>query len=350
MIRKFITAGILSALLMTFSGCDKIDESIAVNAELEITVPVTNVSNNTYQPDTQTEIAAVNKNPGHTLLTNTPESVSESVSSAAYGTENGKVVESISLSTYRIEIKTGQSIMPVVTMLPADTPDKTEIWTSDDENIAVVDNLGNITGITEGNCIVRAAWAVNPDIYAEVEVIVINNPDTSGITYIDGILIANKTYPLPSDYNPGADSAAMSAFEEMREAAAQDGLNIYISSGYRSYEYQSGLYERYARNYGKEEADRFSARPGHSEHQTGLAFDLNSINDSFTETEECEWVALHAHEYGFIVRYPEGKEDITGYKYEPWHLRYLGKETASAVYESGLTLEEYLNISSSYPD
>ena len=110
------------------------------------------------------------------------------------------------------------------------------------------------------------------------------------------------------------------------------------------------LYQRYVDRDGKEQADTYSARPGYSEHQTGLAFDLNEVSDAFIGTPEAEWLAAHAQEYGFIIRYPADKVAITGYKYEPWHVRYLGKETAAAVYESGLCLEEYLGIDSVYAD
>ena len=160
----------------------------------------------------------------------------------------------------------------------------------------------------------------------------------------------NKTYALPSDYNPGVDPDAQAAFDKMQAAAAAEGLNIYISSGFRSYDYQSGLYDRYVQRSGKAEADRYSARPGHSEHQTGLAFDLNSIDMTFADTDECAWVNEHCAEYGFIIRYPKGSESITGYMYEPWHLRYLGTENAKKVYDSGLTLEEYLGIDSKYAE
>lgn len=173
--------------------------------------------------------------------------------------------------------------------------------------------------------------------------------EVDGITYVDGVLIANKTYALPADYNPGAvDGEVMEAFSVMQNAAAREGLNIYISSGFRSYETQNRLYNNYVAKDGKAEADRYSARAGHSEHQTGLCFDLNSIDDSFAATPEGEWVANHAWEYGFIIRYPKGKEDVTGYMYESWHLRYLGKELAKKVYDSGLCLEEYYGITSKY--
>lgn len=172
----------------------------------------------------------------------------------------------------------------------------------------------------------------------------------NGITYIDGVLIVNKTYSLPKDYNPGVDATAENAFKKMQSAAAAEGLNIYISSGFRSYDYQSGLYERYASRDGYAAADRYSARPGHSEHQTGLAFDLNSIDDSFADTREGRWVAENCHKYGFIIRYPKGKEEITGYMYESWHIRYLGVDMATKVYESGKTLEEYFGITSEYDE
>jgi len=175
-------------------------------------------------------------------------------------------------------------------------------------------------------------------------------PEVTEPTYINGILIANKTYALPSTYAPGIDPEANSALNAMIAAAAQEGISLYAVSSYRSYDYQAGLYERYCNQSGKAEADRYSARPGHSEHQTGLAFDLNSLEQDFGFTAEGIWLANHCHEYGFIIRYPHDKEHITGYMYEPWHVRYLGIEIASSVYESGLCLEEYLGITSVYAD
>lgn len=119
-------------------------------------------------------------------------------------------------------------------------------------------------------------------------------------------------------------------------------------SGYRSYDYQGQLYNQLLQAGRKGSGRPVLRPPGYSEHQTGLAFDLNSTADSFAYTPEAKWIAAHAQEYGFIVRYPKEKEAVTGYKYEPWHLRYLGKETAQAVYDSGLCLEEYLGIDSYY--
>lgn len=171
-----------------------------------------------------------------------------------------------------------------------------------------------------------------------------------GVTYVGGVLIANKTYSLPEAYAPGDDATAVAAFVKMQAAAAKEGLDIHISSGFRSYETQRILYNSYIARDGQEAADRFSARAGHSEHQSGLAFDLNNVNMYFTYTPECPWVAAHAHEYGFIVRYTKEKENITGYMYEPWHIRYVGVELANKIYESGLCLEEYFGIDSKYKE
>lgn len=171
----------------------------------------------------------------------------------------------------------------------------------------------------------------------------------SGITYVNGILIANKTYGLPSAYAPGGITAeTQAAFNAMKSDAAKAGLNLFICSGYRSYSYQSQLYNSYVSRDGKEKADTYSARPGHSEHQTGLAMDINNASDSFIGTPEAKWIADNCWKYGFILRYPQNKQDITGYKYEPWHVRYLGKDLAKEVNDSGLTLEEFLCIDSVY--
>lgn len=186
----------------------------------------------------------------------------------------------------------------------------------------------------------------------------------NGLPYIEGNLIANKTYKLPEDYKPENPYSAitgdwctncintevMQAFKQMQSDAISLGLNIYIASGYRGYNNQNTLYNNYVAQDGKEAADKYSARPGHSEHQTGLCFDLNSVNDSFANTNEGEWINNNAYLYGFIIRYPKGKEEETGYQYESWHLRYVGKELATKLYNNGdwITMENYYGISSSY--
>lgn len=170
-----------------------------------------------------------------------------------------------------------------------------------------------------------------------------------GITYVDGVLVANKTYSLPQSYNPGTLlSECDEAFKKMQSDASAQGMTIWNASGFRSYELQQSLYTRYADRDGTQAADRYSARPGHSEHQTGLAIDLNDITSAFAKTAEGRWIKENCHKYGFILRYPEGKEAQTGYMYEPWHIRYVGTEAAAAIYASGLCLEEYYGITSQY--
>ena len=267
-----------------------------------------------------------------------------------------KIVDKISeikLSKTEINIDVGKTDISYVTMLPESVQDKREIWTSSDEKIATVDEYGYVTGVSAGTCTVTVTSANNPTVKAEIKVTVKqeqthNFQQVNGLTYIDGILIVNKSYSLPPSYAPEMDATTIQQFNLLSKAAENEGLNIYFSSGYRSYSQQETIYNNYISWYGKEEADTFSARPGHSEHQTGLAIDVNTIDDSFAGTPEAIWLENHAHEYGFIIRYPKGKESITGYQYEPWHIRYLGVEKATEVYKSGLTLEEYLGIDSYY--
>lgn len=130
---------------------------------------------------------------------------------------------------------------------------------------------------------------------------------------------------------------AAEALEELFFAAEADGIELVGISAYRSYERQKELFHYYAERDGKVKAQTYSALPGESEHQTGLAVDVAGkgsdcvVEDCFAQTEEAKWLAEHAWKFGFIVRYPEGKEEITGYKYEPWHLRYVGREMAETV-------------------
>jgi len=268
--------------------------------------------------------------------------------SETYDVSETGMVRSIRLDRTSVEIAVGLSDMPWVTMLPADAADKSEIWTSSDESVATVDPYGRILGVAPGQCTVTVTSGARPDLSAEVHVTVCPGIGASEPTYIDGILIANKSYPLPETYNPGVDPDAQNALDALIAGAALDGVSLWMKSGFRSYETQKTLYNNYVARDGKEEADRYSARPGHSEHQTGLAFDLNSLEQSFGETKEGIWLAEHCAEYGFIIRYPAGKEEITGYMYEPWHIRYIGTEKAKLVTESGLCLEEYYDLPSYY--
>ena len=190
--------------------------------------------------------------------------------------------------------------------------------------------------------------------------------EINGATYIDGVLIANKTYALPQDFIPTnpdqpvnadrsstcLDKTLMSAWKIMLKDATAKGLNIYISSGYRSYNYQVNVYNRYVKSDGAAVADTYSSRPGNSEHQTGLCFDLNTIEDSFQYTNEGKWINDNCYKYGFCIRFPKGKDSATGYQYESWHLRYVGVDLATKLYNNGdwLSLEEYFGITSQYPN
>ncbi|MBQ8966501.1 D-alanyl-D-alanine carboxypeptidase family protein [Ruminococcus sp.] len=169
-----------------------------------------------------------------------------------------------------------------------------------------------------------------------------------GVTYVDGILIANKSYALPQNYGNGLTTETLNAFYDMQRGASYDGISLWICSGFRSYWDQNYLYWNYVKRDGQAAADTYSARPGHSEHQTGLAIDINNASRSFNGSREAQWIAAHCAEYGFILRYPQGKEDKTGFMYESWHVRYVGKELAGKITDSGLCLEEYLGIDSYY--
>ncbi|MBQ4095060.1 MAG: M15 family metallopeptidase [Oscillospiraceae bacterium] len=171
-----------------------------------------------------------------------------------------------------------------------------------------------------------------------------------GATYINGILVINKTYSVPASFDPGVDPVAYAALEEMYAAASKEGISLWTASGYRTYDYQKNLYENYAARDGYDEADRYSARPGNSEHESGLAFDVNDPSESFHGTPEAIWLEENCAKYGFIIRYPKGKEDITGFMYESWHIRYVGTEIATVIMENGICLEEYFDITSKYPD
>lgn len=170
--------------------------------------------------------------------------------------------------------------------------------------------------------------------------------------------VVNKKHKLPSTYVPALSSVGggqlrtetASAFNTLLAAAKSDGApGMKFVSGYRSYAKQEQLYNNYVASDGRAAADTYSARPGFSEHQTGLAVDIGEggscdLETCFENTASGKWAAANAYKYGFVVRYPKGKEASTGYQYEPWHLRYLGIAEATAVYTSGKTLEEYYGI------
>ena len=158
----------------------------------------------------------------------------------------------------------------------------------------------------------------------------------------DEIIVANKHYPMSKDYYPGENATAKADFLKLIAQMKEEGYAISDNySGFRSYATQAQLYQSYVNQEGQAAADRYSARPGYSEHQTGLAFDVIGTDGQLVEDAgAAQWLLDHAPDYGFVVRYPRGKESVTGYMHEEWHLRYIGKE-AKEIAASGLTLEEY---------
>ena len=168
-------------------------------------------------------------------------------------------------------------------------------------------------------------------------------------TSTDSVLVfANKKHKLPDGYVPG-DLVSLS----VATAANAEGIYPVVTTAYRGEDFQRQLYDNYVNRDGQEAADTYSSRPGYSDHQTGLAADISceangyNLNRDFENTAEGQWLAQHAHEYGFVMRYPDGKQDITGYMYEPWHFRYIGVEEATALYnvDPNMTMEEYYGIS-----
>ena len=164
--------------------------------------------------------------------------------------------------------------------------------------------------------------------------------------YLDKDYIPKDLVILDEFSVPGIrlNKEAYDSFKEMAKDAQEKGLNLRIISAYRSYEYQENLYNKYLKNDSQEIVDTYSARPGYSEHQTGLVIDIDNQKQDYNKfhlTEEFSWMSKNAYKYGFILRYPKGKEFITGYMYEPWHYRYVGEDAAKFIYENDITYDEY---------
>ena len=208
-----------------------------------------------------------------------------------------------------------------------ENPDK-----QNNEIISMVNISANIdwydtikpTDLSKGNLILVNKYNYLPDNY-EIEDLV----DMSIQVSFQGKQIKKEVYE---------------AFYNMSMAARKENLKIVANSTYRDYEYQSTLYKRYKNNKGQAYADKYAARPGHSEHQTGLSIDVSTLNSSlenFHETDEYKWLIENAHKYGFILRYPENKEHLTGYNYESWHYRYVGVDVATQIKNEDITFDEY---------
>lgn len=172
-------------------------------------------------------------------------------------------------------------------------------------------------------------------------------------------ILVNKENKLNSDFKPDnlvevkmcslgnfyLEEETANAYEQMCLDSINEGLNISITSAYRSYDEQKKLYNTYLKLYGKSYVDKYVAIAGHSEHQTGLAVDLESLEcDIFKNSKEYLWIKDNSHNYGFIVRYQQGKEKITGYGAEEWHIRYVGKKASKYIYENNITYEEYYDL------
>ncbi|AXF56107.1 M15 family metallopeptidase [Salicibibacter kimchii] len=206
-------------------------------------------------------------------------------------------------------------------------------------------------------------WVIEEDQFNVTETVegvdTIQNPDNIQV-------LVNHDYALPEGYEPDdlvvpdvtfsfdedvekryLRAPAAEALEDLFDAASEDSQDLFAVSGFRSHERQDAIFANAVAESSEEEANETIAKPGNSEHQTGLAMDISSdsndfqLSPAFAETEEGEWVAEHAHEHGFIIRYPEDGEAITEISYEPWHLRYVGEEVATIIYEHGITLEEF---------
>ena len=189
------------------------------------------------------------------------------------------------------------------------------------------------------------------DFYNDIKTI--ENPN-------DYLVLVNKNNKLNKDYIPKdletisitfsyndkrLRKIAKEAFEKLSYDASLLGYRIIATSAYRDYNYQSELFSYYVKRNGIDYALMCSAKEGHSEHQTGLAVDVEGSNfdyDNFEDSKEFNWMLNNAHKYGFILRYPKGKEDITGFKYEPWHYRYVGEIAATYIFNNKITLEEYI--------
>ena len=358
-----------------------------------------------------TDVATVDKNgvvkgvnTGETTITLTDSvtGLSKDISVTVNGLE---LPESMKFDKDSVTVEVGDVYNAVLKFTPEDITYTGAIYYTSDSSVASVTNEGVITAKSAGNCTIEAYYENDYRLVATMEVTVIDSfpitsqettapetpspetttPDTEpepepepepetdppasstpapapeysgshkmevidGITYFDGVMIANKTYTLPASYNPGVQPEAMDAFYDMQAAAAADGISLWILSSFRSYEDQDVIYNRYVAQDGRDAADTYSSRPGHSDHQTGYTFDLNSLEQDFQYDPAGQWLDKNCYKYGFIIRYPKGKESSTGYMYEPWHVRYIGVDLATKVTQSGLSLEEYFGITSQYQD
>lgn len=286
-------------------------------------------------------------------------------------------VSSITLSVTSVQLAVGQSKQPIVTMHPSNASDKSERWNSSNPAVATVDGSGSIRAVAPGKCTVTVASVSDPAVTADVAVIVSAAASTSpppssqkpeepagefaawNRSHGFSMMVINRDNPIPEGYRPQictyqsfqVDERALPHLKELLSDAYEAGAGLWVASGYRDIALQTRLYNRKVDlflNQGYDEAEARAkaativAKPGTSEHNTGLSVDFNNVDTDFCQTKGYRWLMAHAADYGFIQRYPTGKEDITHVIYEPWHFRYVGVENAKAIRDSGLCLEEYV--------
>lgn len=215
------------------------------------------------------------------------------------------------------------------------------------ENLERYQNYFDNTSYTADTCVIYVEIGLDNPFYTNI-----NETDLSK----SELMLVNKYNKLPNDYIPtlmnidkeygsgSLEPRTYEAFKLMIENALLENIKLKSVSAYRSYSSQDKLYKSYVKKDGTSKADTYSARAGHSEHQTGFGIDINtaSTKANFENSKEYEWLINNAYKYGFILRYPNNKTHITGYKYEPWHWRYVGIDVATKIYQEDITLEEYI--------
>lgn len=379
----------LAALSLDGGEEQKVEAKVAPADAKNVKLSWKSADNEVASVDNNGTIKGVNSGETTVTVTDSVTGLSKDIAVTVNGLE---LPESMKFEKESVTLEKGEVYNSVLRFTPEDITYTGAIYYTSDATIASVTNEGVITAKSAGSCTIEAYYENDYRLVATMEVTVIDSyvitdqttvpetsatepvPDTEtdppasskpaptpeytgshkkevidGITYFDGVMIANKTYTLPRSYNPGVQPEAMDAFYDM-QAAASEGISLWILSSYRSYDDQEVIYNRYVAQDGRDAADTYSSRPGHSDHQTGYTFDLNSLEQDFQYDPAGQWLEKNCYKYGFIIRYPKGKDSSTGYMYEPWHVRYIGVDLATKVTESGLSLEEYFGITSQYQD
>lgn len=380
----------LAALSLDGGEEQKVEAKVAPADAKNVKLSWKSADNEVASVDSNGTIKGVNSGETTVTVTDSVTGLSKDIAVTVNGLE---LPESMKFEKESVTLEKGEVYNSVLRFTPEDITYTGAIYYTSDATIASVTNEGVITAKSAGSCTIEAYYENDYRLVATMEVTVIDSyvitdqttvpetsatepvPDTEtdppasskpaptpeytgshkkevidGITYFDGVMIANKTYTLPRSYNPGVQPEAMDAFYDMQAAAASEGISLWILSSYRSYDDQEVIYNRYVAQDGRDAADTYSSRPGHSDHQTGYTFDLNSLEQDFQYDPAGQWLEKNCYKYGFIIRYPKGKDSSTGYMYEPWHVRYIGVDLATKVTESGLSLEEYFGITSQYQD